>query len=239
MAFLRLTNYFCHLINDYARITAPLTDLTRNIEFDTPKTNWKSWKGAYKRALQAASLKDKWTSEHQKAFITLKVLLSQEPVLRSPQYDGRVFRVTTDGSTKGLAGWLSQAFEETDKNGKTTTQWYPISYCSKRTSLSKSRYEPFLIKFAALMYCIDKFEPYIFRSPIKVKTDCQALRDCLLKDKRNSHHSRWMELILSHNIIDIHHLPGIENPVADGLSRMWRNCKQTSTDGSSWSVLPE
>jgi transposase InsO family protein len=55
----------------------------------------------------------------------------------------------------------------------------------------------------------------------------------------NSHHSRWMESILSHNIIDIRHRPGIENPVADGLSRMWRNRKRTPTDGSSWSVLPD
>src|SRR6202050_4536253 len=96
MAFLGLTNDFCRLINDYARITAPLTDLTRNLQLDIPKTNWKSRKGAYKRALQSASLKDKWKSEHQKAFITLKVLLSQEPVLCSPQYDSRTFPVTTD-----------------------------------------------------------------------------------------------------------------------------------------------
>jgi hypothetical protein len=199
----RLTNYFCRLINDYARIAAPLTDLTRNLQIDIPKTNWKACKGAYKMALQSASLKDKWKSEHQKAFITLKVLLSQEPVLRSPQYDGRTFRVTTDSSGEGLTGWLSQAFEEVDKNDKAVTRWYPISYCSKRTSASESHYEPFLLEFAALKYCIDEFEPYIFGSPIEIETDCQALRDCLLKDKLNTHHSRWMESILSHKIIDI------------------------------------
>jgi hypothetical protein len=239
MAFLGLTNYFRRLINDYARIAAPLTDLTRNLQIDVPKTNWKSRKGAYKRALEAASLKDKWKPEHQKAFITLKVLLSQELVLQSPQYDGRVFCVTTDGSGEGLAGWLSQAFNEVDKNGKTITCWYPISFCSKRTSTSEARYEPFLLEFAALKYCIDEFEPYIFGSPIEIETDCQALRDCLLKDKLNTHHSRWMESILSHNIIDIRHRPGIQNPVADGLSRMWRNRKRTLVDGSSWSVLPD
>jgi transposase InsO family protein len=239
MAFLGLTNYFHRLINNYARIAAPLTDLTRNLQIDIPHTNWKACKGAYKRALESTSLKDKWKSEHQKAFITLKVLLSQEPVLRSPQYDGRVFRVTSDGSGDGLAGWLSQAFEETDKNGKTVTRWYPISYCSKRTSASESRYEPFLLEFAALKYCIDEFKPYIFGAPIEIETDCQALRDCLLKDKLNRHHSRWMESILSHNIIDICHRPGIENPVADGLSRMWRNRQRTMLDGSSWSVLPD
>ena len=200
MTFLGPTNYFWWLINNYAGIAAPLTDLTRNLKIDIPHTNWKVHKGAYQRALESTSLKDKWKSKHQKAFITLKVLLSQEPVLRSPQYDGWVFRVTSDGSGNGLAGWLSQAFKEMDKNRKTVTRWYPIGYCSKCTSASESHYEPFLLEFAALKYCIDEFEPYIFGAPIKIKTDCQALHDCLLKDKLNTHHSWWMESILSHNI---------------------------------------
>ena len=228
-----------HLINNYARIAAPLTDLTRNLQLDIPKTNWKARKGVYKKALEASTLKDKWKSEHRKAFITLKVLLSQEPVLWSSQYNGRTFHVTSDGLGEGLAGWLSQALEEMDKNRKTVTRWYPISCCSKRTSASESRYEPFLLKFTALKYCIDEFEPYIFGSPIEIETDRQALRDCLLKDKLNTHHSRWMESILSHNIIDIRHRPGIQNPVADGLSRVWRNRQRTPSDSSSWSVLPD
>ena len=241
MAFLGLTGYFRRLINDYARIAAPLTDLTRKVDFNikTPKTNWKARKGAYKRALESMSLKDKWTDEHQKAFITLKVLLSQEPVLKSPQYDGRRFRVTTDGSAEGFAGWLSQEFETTDKEGKRVSRWHPISYCSKRTSPSESRYEPFLLEFAALKYSMDEFSPYIYGTPVEIETDCQALRDCLLKDKMNAHHSRWMESILAYNIVDIRHRPGIHNPVADGLSRMWTNRKRTDADGSSWSVLPD
>lgn len=198
-----------------------------------------SCKGAYKRALESTSLKDKWKSEHQKAFITLKVRLLQEPVLQSPQYDSQVFHVTSDSLGDSLAGWLSQAFKEMDKNRKTVTRWYPISYCSKCTSASESRYEPFLLEFAAPKYCIDEFEPYILRAPITIETDCQVLRDCLLKDKLNTHHSWWMESILSHNIINIHHHPGIENLVADGLSRMWCNQQQTMSDGSSCSVLPD
>ncbi|KZP10862.1 hypothetical protein FIBSPDRAFT_675379, partial [Athelia psychrophila] len=47
------------------------------------------------------------------------------------------------------------------------------------------------------------------------------------------------ESILAHNIIDIRHRPGVDNPVADGLSRLWQNRKRTATDGSSWSVLPD
>jgi hypothetical protein len=86
MGFLGLTNYFHRLICDYARIAQPLTDLIRNIQVDIPKFG-KAKRGANKHALKAASLKDKWGPEQQKTFVTLKVLLSQEPVLKPPQYD--------------------------------------------------------------------------------------------------------------------------------------------------------
>jgi hypothetical protein len=118
----------------------------------------------------------------------------------------------------GLAGFLSQPFTYTDSSGKEQVRWHPISYCSKRTSKSEERYEPFLLEFAALKFCLDEFDLYIYGSPIEIETDCQALRDCLLKEKMSVHHSRWKESILAHNIIDIRHRPGIENPVVDGLS---------------------
>jgi hypothetical protein len=223
MGFLGLTNYFRRLICDYGRIARPLSDLTRDIKVDLPKYGAKAKKGAYKCALKVASLKDKWGPDQQKAFVTLKVLLSQEPVLKPPQYDGRPFRVTSDGSSTGLADYLSQPFAYTDSARREQTRWHPISYCSTCTSRSEERYEPFLLEFAALKFCLDEFDPYIYGSPIKIETDCQALRDCLLKEKISTHHSRWKESILAQNIIDIRHRPSVENAVADGLSRMWQN----------------
>ena len=111
--------------------------------------------------------------------------------------------MTSDGSGTGLAGFLSQLFTYTDSAGREQVRWHPISYCSKRTSKSEERYEPFLLEFAALKFCLDEFDPYIYGSPIEIETDCQALRDCLLKEKMSVHHSRWKESILAHNIIDI------------------------------------
>jgi transposase InsO family protein len=238
MGFLGLTNYFRRLISNYARIAAPLSDLTRDIKVEQPSDSWRARKGAYKRALASTSLKNKWGIDQQKAFVTLKCLLSEEPLLRPPQYDGRPFRVTTDGSMQGFAGFLSQPFTTIDGNGKETTRWHPVSYCSKRTSKSEAKYEPFLLEFAALKYSLDEFEPYIYGSPLEIETDCQALRDCLLQEKMSVHHSRWKESILAHNIIAIRHRPGVENPVADGLSRMWDGKDRTDKDGSGWSVLP-
>ena len=47
MGFLGLTNYFQRLIANYARIAAPLSDLTRDIKIDQSNGPWRTRKGAY------------------------------------------------------------------------------------------------------------------------------------------------------------------------------------------------
>ena len=117
-------------------------------------------------------------------------------------------------------------------------RWHPISFCSKCTSKSEAKYEPFLLEFAALKYSLDEFALYIYGSPIEIETDCQAPQDCLVQEKMSVHHSRWKESILTHNIA-IQHRPGVENPVADGLSRMWEGHPRSDTDGSRYTVLAD
>ncbi|KDQ09400.1 hypothetical protein BOTBODRAFT_90649, partial [Botryobasidium botryosum FD-172 SS1] len=60
-----------------------------------------------------------WGEKQQETFLKLKVILTTEPMLKPPQYDGRPFKVTTDGSVLGFGGMLSQEFERADKSGKT------------------------------------------------------------------------------------------------------------------------
>ncbi|KAJ7451526.1 hypothetical protein B0H11DRAFT_1742790, partial [Mycena galericulata] len=43
---------------------------------------------------------------------------------------------------------------------------------------------------------------------------------------------------MSHRIVDVCHRPGVENPVADGLSRGFREERELG-DGSSWSVAAD
>ena len=90
--------------------------------------------------LQAKSISECWGEEQQKAFLTLKITVTSAPVLKAPQYDGRVFRVVTDGSKKGFGGVLSQEFETDNPKSKQKKAWHPIAFCSKRTSPSEERY---------------------------------------------------------------------------------------------------
>ena len=116
---------------------------------------------------------------------------------------------------------------------------HPIAYASKWTSPTEAQYQPFLLEFATLKFCMDKFNDIIWGFPVKVEMDCQALRDVMLSNNLNATHARWHDGVLSHQIVDIQHIPGRINLVGDGLSRKDEDLPHVPRDGSSWSVEPD
>jgi hypothetical protein len=95
-----------------------------------------------------------------------------------------------------------------------------------------------LLEFAALKYGLDKFSDIIWGFPVEIETDCQALKDVLMNNRLNAAHTRWCDGILAHNIIDVRHVPGKLNVVADRLSRQWEGQPRDANlqDGSNWTV---
>jgi hypothetical protein len=88
-------------------------------------------------------------------------------------------------------------------------------------SPTKAKYKLFLLKFMSLKFALDKFLDIIWGFPIEIEMDCQALRDTLLSEKLSTVHACWQDGILAHQIIDMWHVPGKANVVADGLSHWW------------------
>ena len=81
----------------------PLTDLAKGLE--VPKGKGKA---EYRRAMKGHSLEGLWTKEHAHAFLKLKIVLTSEPILKGPKFDGTPFVITTDGCKFGFAGMLTQ-----------------------------------------------------------------------------------------------------------------------------------
>ena len=229
--FLGLTGWFRDLIKGYAKKEQPLRDLLREVELPDKYT-----KTIYRRIMTNHKLKDKWTEVHTKAFLNLKAEMTAEPVLRGPRWDGTPFIITTDGSQDAFGAVLTQKFEYTLPSGKVVHKIHPIAFASKRTSKTEEKYKPFLLEFAALKFGLDKFSDITWGYPIEIETDCQALRDHLLNDKLSATHARWRDGILAHQIIDIRHVPGRSNVVADGLSRACEGTYNEEGDGSEWTV---
>jgi hypothetical protein len=229
--FLGLTGWFHDLIRGYAKKEQPLRDLLREVQLPEKYT-----KTVYRRIMTNYSLKDKWTDIHTKAFLDLKAEMTSEPVLRGPKWDGTPFIITTDGCQDTFGAVLTQRSEYTLPSGKVIKRLHPIGFASKRTSKTEEKYKPFLLEFAALKFGLDKFSDITWGFPIEVETDCQALRDHLMNDKLSATHARWRDGILAHQIIDVRHVPGRLNVVADGLSRASEGTDHEEGDGSEWTV---
>lgn len=84
-AFLGLTGYYREFIPDYAKISGPLTELTRKRE---------------KRMVE-------WSSAHESAFQELKRCIASPPILRLPDLT-KTFVLRTDASDSSLGAMLMQ-----------------------------------------------------------------------------------------------------------------------------------
>ena len=232
-SFLGLTGYFRPLIKNYSLLEKLLKDLLNTL--NVPKSGGKR---AYQSMAHLHLLKDQWMVEHAKVFVVLRAALTSSPVLKGPKYDGSSFTVTTDGCKDGFAGVLTQHFQWTSSCGTIHTQMHPITFASKRTSDSESRYKPYLLEFAALKFSLDKFSDTIASYPVEIEMDCQALRDTISNNKLNATHARWLDGIMGHNIIDIRHQPGRLNQATDGISCQFMDMPAEEGDGHEWSVDP-
>ena len=137
--------------------------------------------------------------------MTLKCILTTEPVFKSPVYDGRVFVITTDGAKLGFGAVLAQWFEFLKKDGSVVKCLHPVAFGSKCMLAAKEWYKPFLLEFGALKFAINKFGDIITGHDLEIKTDCQELSDFLQNDKLQVHHAWWKEVMLGQRIVAVWH----------------------------------
>ena len=111
-----------------------------------------------------------WASEHQKAFVALKIALTTAPVLGYPNFN-REFILESDASLRVLGAVLSQV----DDTGKVCVIAYasqtlrPSEHSMHNYSLAKL--EPLALKWAVT----EKFRDYFMGSKFTVYTDNNPL----------------------------------------------------------------
>ena len=91
----------------------------------------------FRHALEGRLITYKFSGEECKAFVELKCILTTEPVLKSPVYDGRGFVITTDGAKLGFGAVLAQWFEFLKKDGSVVKHLHLVAFSSKRTSAAE------------------------------------------------------------------------------------------------------
>ena len=173
----------------------------------------------------------KWTPECKNCFQILKEFLQQAPILRYPDPQAS-YTLYTGTSKYTYVGILTQHNNGTD---------HPITdvsglFCGSQlnwATLTKEAYTIYML--------VKKLKFYIDTAKITVKSDHLPLKTFLEKNTLNSKVKNWAVELKSQNIT-FEYIPGIQNTLADTLSRlieMDENIKlQPEEEGKEFGYFP-
>ena len=152
-----------------------------------------------------------WSTRCQHAFEEAKRLLTSTPVLAAPRMD-LSFTLQVDASHVGAGAVLLQA----DVSGIER----PVSFFSKKFNDYQLNYSVIEKEALALIWALQHFEVYVGSGvvPIVVYTDHNPLTFLRSMMCPNQRIMRWCLFLQSFHL-DVRHIRGTENVIADALSR--------------------
>jgi len=193
-SFLGLCGYYRKLIRNFAKLEKPLRDITRkNHVFHVGPLELQS-------------------------FMNLKKALSEDPVLKLPDFSGVYpFEVHTDACNTGVGAVLVQ--HDADGNERV------VAYASKNFNDTQLKWHTREHEAYAIVYALEQFRPYLLGTHFVVRTDHDSLK--WLAKAPKGRLARWA-MALSEFDFTIHYRKGRANANGDALSRI-----QWSTDTTS------
>nr|XP_034307430.1 uncharacterized protein LOC117682907 [Crassostrea gigas] len=185
-AFLGLAGFYRKFIPNFSAIAIPLSDLTK--------------KGQPNKVI--------WTESQQRAFDTLKHMLSERPILKLPEFN-ETFILRTDAADDGIGAVLLQ-MEDDEK--------LPVAYASRKLQPREKAYAVIEKECLAVVWGIQKFHQYLYGREFLLETDHQPLTYLNKAKTENSRLMRWA-LQLQPYRFRIMAIKGSDNVGADYLSR--------------------
>ncbi|KAL2104375.1 hypothetical protein ACEWY4_001243 [Coilia grayii] len=149
-----------------------------------------------------------WGPEQEKAFVDLKAVLCNQPVLQSPDFS-LPFTVQTDASGVGLGAVLLQGEGDQQK---------PVAYISHKLFPRESRYAVTELECLAVKWALDSLKYYLLGRDFILETDHRALQWLDRMKDSNARITRWF-LALQPYRFTVQYRAGQQNAVADFLSR--------------------
>jgi len=191
--FLGLVQYYRDLWDKRSDVLAPLTDLVG----ESGETKVTKRNGTKKIPFH-------WDQSHQKAFEAIKTTIARDVVLAYPDYS-HVFEIYTDASSRQLGAVITQ-------RGR------PIAFFSRKLSTAQQKYSVTELELLSIVETLKEFRGMLWGQRIKVCTDHQNLERNAVGLTSNRVY-RW-RLLLEEYGPEIVHIPGIQNTVADAISRL-------------------
>ncbi|XP_061356193.1 uncharacterized protein LOC133300632, partial [Gastrolobium bilobum] len=153
------------------------------------------------------------------SFNLLKEKLTTAPIITSPNFE-LPFELMCDASDYAIGAVLGQRKDKL---------LHVIYYASKILNEAQLNYTTTEKELLAVIYAFDKFRTYLLGSKVIVYTDHAALKYLLTKQDAKPRLLRWM-LLLQEFEIEIRDKKGVENRVADHLSRLQEKELQDSSE---------
>jgi len=151
-----------------------------------------------------------WTEEAEADFQQIKRIITQTPVLKL--FDSSLpTELRCDCSDLGASGVLLQLHGE--------KKWYPVMYCSKKLNATQKNYTTTHKELLAIVYSVARFEQYLYNIKFTIITDHNSLIFIQTATKLPSKLLRWAIYLSTFDYI-IKYKPGINNKLADGISRL-------------------
>ena len=197
-SFVSLVGHYRCFIKGFAKIAAPLYDLTSGDNKD--------------KKSEHVDL----SPEALKAFDRLKAACLQAPILAFPDFD-KPFLLETDASGRGLGVVLSQK--------QADGQYHPIAYASHVMNETEQRYHSNKQEFLTLKWAVaEQFHEYLSpygknRNEFVVRTDNNPLTYIFSSANLDAAGQHWVARLASYNF-SLEYQKGKDNTVADFLSQM-------------------
>jgi len=185
-SFLGFCNFYRAFIKNFSDITRPLNDLTcKNEQFI-------------------------WTKERDEAFLCLKEVCSNYPVLRTPDWS-KQFVMETDASGYALGVVIAQEFED---------GVHPIAFHSRSLLPAEKNYDAHDKELAAVIFGFKCGRPLFLGAThaIRVRTDHKNLQYFHDPRKITGRQAWWIEFLQDFDYT-LEHIPGSTNTMADLLSQ--------------------
>jgi ribonuclease HI len=180
---LELAGYYRRFIPDFSKIAKPMTELLKK------------------------EVKFRWDDKCDKAFHTLRRLLTTAPVLAQPD-NTQPFDVYCDASETGLGCVLMQ------------NNWV-IAYASRALRNHEQNYPTHDLELAAVIHALKIWRHHLMGTKCNIYTDHKSLKYIFTQADLKMRQRRWLELIKDYDL-EVHYHPGKANVVADALSRKAR-----------------
>ena len=197
-SFVGLVGHYRCFIKGFAKIAAPLYDLTSGDNKDNKSEH--------------VDLSPK----AREAFDHLKATCLQAPIPAFPDFN-KPFLLEMDASRRGLGAVLSQK--------QADGQYHPITYASRVMNETEQRYHSNKQEFLALKWAVtEQFHEYLSpyrkkRNEFVVCTDNNTLIYIFLSANLDAAGQRWVARLASYNF-SLEYQKGKDNTVADFLSQM-------------------